>query len=175
MRPRNRFEGTFFSCERKGHRAEDYRSAKKMEKTRNAPADKKGGDSKGKCYVCGSKKHFAHKHCGLCRSLKNWMSSSRNDRTGVACADRKEEWDSDSDASFHMSNIQAGMTTHKKVPAGTTVEVADDTILPVDGFGTVEMDLDQPGTTTEPVKRVSVGYVSRILRNLLSTRKVVEQ
>ena len=41
MRPRNRFEGTCFSCERKGRRAEDYRSAKKMEKTRNAPAVKK--------------------------------------------------------------------------------------------------------------------------------------
>ena len=74
-----------------------------------------------------------------------------------------------------MSNIQAGMTTHKKVPGGTTIEVADDTILPVDGFGTVEMGQDQPGTTTESVKRVSVGYVPRLLRNLLSTRKAVEQ
>ena len=33
----------------------------------------------------------------------------------------------------------------------TTVEVADGTILPVDGFETVEVDLDQPGTTTKPV------------------------
>ena len=74
-----------------------------------------------------------------------------------------------------MSNIQAGMTTYMKVPAGTTVEVVDDTILPVDGFGTVEMDLDQPGTTTKSVKRVSVGYVPGLLRNLLFTRKTVEQ
>ena len=33
-----------------------------------------------------------------------------------------------------------------------TVEVADETILQVYGFGKVEVDLDQPGTTTKPVK-----------------------
>ena len=47
-----------------------------------------------------------------------------------------------------MSLTQGGMTTYKKAPAGTIAEVADGTILPVDGFGTVEVDLDQPGTTT---------------------------
>ena len=36
------------------------------------------------------------------------------------------------------------MTAYKKALAGTTVEVSDRTILPVDGFGTVEVDLDQP-------------------------------
>ena len=43
-----------------------------------------------------------------------------------------------------------------------TVEVADGTILPVDGFGTVEVDLDQSGTTTKPVKMVAVAYMPRI-------------
>ena len=37
---------------------------------------------------------------------------------------------------------QAGMTAYKKVPAVKTAEVADGTILPVDGFGTAEVDLD---------------------------------
>ena len=62
-----------------------------------------------------------------------------------------------------------------RAPAGTTVEVADGTVLPVDGFRTVEMDLDQPSTTTKPVKMVSIAYVPGFSRNLLSTRKVVEQ
>ena len=74
-----------------------------------------------------------------------------------------------------MSHTQAGMTAYKKKSAGTTVEVADGTSLPVDGFGTVEVDLVQPGTTTKPVKMVSVAYVPGFLRNLLSTRKAVEQ
>ena len=76
--------------------------------------------------------------------------------TGAARGDGKEKWDSDSGASFHVSHAQAGMTAYRKAPTGTTVEVAGGPIFPVDGFGTVEVDLDQPGTTTKPVKMVSV-------------------
>ena len=43
------------------------------------------------------------------------------------------------------------------------------------GFGTVEVDLDQPGATIKPVKMVSVAYVPGLSRNLLSTRTAVEQ
>ena len=46
--------------------------------------------------------------------------------------------------------------------------------VPVGGFGTVEVDLDQPGTMTKPVKIVSVAYVPGFSWNLLSTRKPVE-
>ena len=67
------------------------------------------------------------------------------------------------------------MTAYKKTPAKTNVVVADGTILTVDGFVTVDVDLDHPGTTTKPVKMVSVGYVPGLPRNLLSTRKAVEQ
>ena len=70
-RPCNRFEGNCFNCGKKDHRAENCRSAKKkMEKSKDAPANKKGG-GRGKCYACGSEEHFAHKHCGLCRSLEH--------------------------------------------------------------------------------------------------------
>ena len=69
-RPRNRSEGNCFNCGRKGHHAEECMSAKKnIEKSGDAAADKKVGD-RGKCYVCGSEKHFVYKHCGLCRSLE---------------------------------------------------------------------------------------------------------
>ena len=37
------------------------------------------------------------------------------------------------------------------------------------------MNPDQPGTTTKPVKMVSVAYVPGVSRNLLSTREAVEQ
>ena len=70
-RPRNQFESNCFSCRKKGHRAEKCRSAKrKIEKSEDAPTDKKGG-VRGKCYVCGSEEHFAHKYCGLCKSLEH--------------------------------------------------------------------------------------------------------
>ena len=95
--------------------------------------------------------------------------------TGVAREDGKDGRDSDSGASFHTAYTQAGITAYKKAPAGTTVEVADWIILIVDGLGTVEVDLDQPETTTKPVRMVSVRYVPVHSRNLLSTCKGVEQ
>ena len=88
---------------------------------------------------------------------------------------KKNEWDLDSGASFHMSHKQTGMTAYKKAPAGTNIEVADGTILPVNGFGNVRVDLDQPGTSIKPVEMASVAYVPGLSRNLLSTRKSVEQ
>ena len=152
------------------------------EKSENAAADKNVG-GRGKCYVCGNEEHFAHKHCGLCRifehrtrdceergaekgAMLTKMNVPANSEVGVMAAtirasrgDGKEEWDSESGATFHMFHTRAGMTAYNKEPAGTTVEVADGTILPVDGFGTVEVDLDQPGTKTKPLKMVAVAYM----------------
>ena len=95
--------------------------------------------------------------------------------TGAAREDGKEEWYSGSGTSFPMSHTQAEMTAYTKAPVRKTVEVADRTILPIDGFGTVEVDLDQPDTTTKPVEIVLVAYVPGLSRSLLSTREAVEQ
>ena len=94
---------------------------------------------------------------------------------GAARSDRKEEWESDSGATFHMSHTRARMSAYKKASPGTNVEIADGNILPVDGFGRIEMDLDQPGRTTKMVKMDDVAYVPGLSRNLLSTVKAVEQ
>ena len=94
---------------------------------------------------------------------------------GAAHGDSKEEWDFDSGVTLHMSHIRAGMTAYKKASLGMTVEVADGTILPVDGLGTIEVDLDQPGTTSKPVKMGAVANVPGLSRNLLSTLKAVDQ
>ena len=94
---------------------------------------------------------------------------------GSVHGDCKEEWNSDSGASLHTFHAQAGMIAYKKAPAGTTVEVADGTNLPVDGSETFEVDLNQSGTTTKPVKMVYVAYVSGLSWNLLPTCKAVKQ
>ena len=95
--------------------------------------------------------------------------------TGAAHGDGKKEWNSEFGASCHVSHTQAGMIAYKKAPAGTTVEVADGTVLLVNGFGAVEVDLDQPGTTIKLVKMASIAYVPELLRDLLSTRKAMEE
>ena len=88
----------------------------------------------------------------------------------AARGDRREEWESNSGATFHMSHTRAGMSAYKKASPGTTVEIADGNILPVDGFGRIEVDLDQPGHTTKMVKMDDVAYVPGLSWNLLSRK-----
>ena len=64
----HKFDGNCFNRGEKGHRAGNCRSVKKSEKS-EAADDKKEGGGSGRCYICGSEEHFAHRHCGLCKSL----------------------------------------------------------------------------------------------------------
>ena len=170
-RAHHKFDGNCFNYRKKGHRAGDCRSAKQGEKSGAADDKKKGGGS-GRCYICGSEEHLAHRHCGLCKSLEHRTQDckERGAEEGAMLAkltvpavlevravaamvaaargDRKGEWESYSGATFHMSHTRAGMSAYKKALPGTTVEIADGNILPVDGFGRIEVDLDQPGHTT---------------------------
>ena len=116
------------------------------------------------------------RHCGLCKSLEHRTQNCEERgaekgamlakltvpavpevravaaMVGAARSDRKEEWESDSGATFHMSHTRAGMSAYKKASPGMNVEIADGNILPVDEFGRIEVDLDQPGHTTKMVK-----------------------
>ena len=195
----HKFDGKCFNCGKKGHRAVDCRSAKKKSEKSGATADRKEGGGSGRCYICGSEKHLAHKHCGLCKSLEHRTRDCKErgaekgamlakltvpvvpevrtvaTMVGAARSDRKEEWESNSGATFHMSHTRAGMSAYKKASPGTNVEIADGNILPVDGFGRIEVYLDQPGHTTKMVKMEDVAYVPGLSRNLLATVKAVEQ
>ena len=197
-RLRHKFNGNCFNCEKKGHHAGDWRSAKESEKS-GAADDKKEGGGSGRCYICGSEEHFAQRHCGLYKSLEHRTRDCEERgaekgamlakltvpavpevRTvtamvGAARGDRKKELESDSGATFHVSHTRAGMSAYKKASPGTTVEIADCNILPVDGFGRIEVDLDQPSHTTKMMKTNDVAYVPGLFRNLLSTIKAVRQ
>ena len=124
-RPHHKFDGNCFSCRKKGHRAGYCRSAKKSEKSGAADDKKKGGGS-GRCYICGNEEHLAHRHCGLCKSLEHRTRDCKERgpekdamlakltvpavpegravvaMVGAARGDRKEEWELDSGATFHM-------------------------------------------------------------------------
>ena len=164
-----------------------------------AADDSKEGGGSGKCYICRSEEHPAHRHCGLCNTLEHRTRDCEErgaekgamlakltvpvvpevravaTMVGAARSDRKEELKSDSGATFHMSHTRAGMSAYKKASPRTNVEIADGNILPVDGFGRIEVDLDQPGHTTRMAKMDAVAYVPGLSRNLLSTVKAVEQ
>ena len=195
----HKFDGNYFNCGKKGHRAGDCRSAKKNSEKYGAADDKKEGSGSGRCYICGSEEHLAHWQCGLCKSLEHRTRDCEERgaekgamlakltvpavpevravaaMVGTARGDRKKECESDSGAIFHMLHTRAGMSAYKKASPGTNVEIADVNILPVDGFGRIEVDLGQPSHTTKIVKTDDVAYVPRLSRNLLSTIKAVEQ
>ena len=67
----HKFNGKCFNCGKKDHRAVDCRSAKKKSETSGATDDRKEGGGSGRCYICGSEEHLAHRHCGLCKSLEH--------------------------------------------------------------------------------------------------------
>ena len=74
-----------------------------------------------------------------------------------------------------MSHARDGMSNYRKASPGTNVEVADGNVLPVDGFGRIEVNLDQPGSIARTVRMDEVAYVPGLSRNLLSALKAVEQ
>ena len=63
---------------------------------------------------------------------------------------------------IYTSHTRTGMTAYKKELPGTTVEVADGNILPIDGFKIIEVGLDQPGNTTKLARMGAVAYVPRL-------------
>ena len=193
-----KFDGKCFNCGKKSHRAGECRSAKKKSEKSGATDDRKEGGGSGRCYICGSEEHVAHRHCGLCKSLEHRTRDCEERgaengpmlarltvpvvpevRTvaamvGAARSDRKEEWESDSGATFHMSHTHAGMSAYKKASPGTNVDIVDGNILAVDGLGRIELILDQLGHITKIVKMDDVAYVPGLSPNLLSTVKAVE-
>ena len=137
-----------------------------------------------------------HKHCGLCRDLehRNRDCEEQGAEKGVTLAKMNVpgasdgglmaagvgawRWQRELGFRFwcHLPyHTRASMIVYKKASPETTVEVTKEIILPVDGFGTIKVGLDQPGTIAMPVKMVAVARVPELSLNLLSIRKVVKQ
>ena len=152
------FDGNCFNCGKKGHRARDCRSAKKSERS-GAVDDKKEGGGSGTYYICGSEEHFAHKHCGLCKSLEHRTRDCEERgaekgamlakltvpafpevrevaaMVGAARGDRKEEWESDSGATFLMSYTRAECLLIRRRHQGQTLRLPTVTFYRWTGSG----------------------------------------
>ena len=87
---------------------------RRLKKSVDAAANKKDV-GRGKCYVCGSEGHFAHKHCGMCKRLEH--------RT-CDCEERGVE--------------KGAMLAKMNVPAGSEVGLITATIEAAGGGGNEE-------------------------------------
>ena len=59
-----------------------------------------------------------------------------------------ETWNVDSGSTEHMTPDVTAVTEYKPVPPGDVVEVADKTLLSVQGYGGFKLELHQPGGIT---------------------------
>lgn len=73
-----------------------------------------------------------------------------------------------------MSYSRALIHGQIKASPGAVVEIVDGNVLPMDGFGRIELELNQPGYTIK-MKTYDVAYLPRLSQNLVLTLKTLEQ
>ena len=83
-------------------------------------------------------------------------------------------WNVDSGSTERMTPDVTALTEYEPAVPGDMVEVADKTLLPVQGYGWLTLELQQPGGITA-VTLQKVAHVPALGRNLLSTRRVSER
>ena len=85
-----------------------------------------------------------------------------------------EMWNANSDSIEDMTPDATALTEYKPAALGDMVEVADKTLLPVQEYGGLTLELQQPGGITA-VTLQKVAHVPALRRNLLSTRRASER
>ena len=145
------------------------------------------------CYICGETDGHIARNCPQCKGKAEYTGKEGNARTlivksahttsmsvipGVAVTRSApagfESWIADSGSTEHMTSDATALTEYKPAVSGNMVEVADKTLLPVQGYGGLTLELQQPGGITA-VTLQKVAHVPALGRNLLSTRRTGER
>ena len=145
------------------------------------------------CYVCGETDGHIARNCPQRKGKTEYTGKEGNARTlitksvhttsmsaipGVAVIksvpEGFESWIADSGSTEHMTPDATALKEYKPAAPGDMVEVADKTLLPVQGYGGLTLELQQPGGITA-VTLQNVAHVPALGFNLLSTRRVSER
>ena len=145
------------------------------------------------CYVCGETDGHIARNCPQRKGKTEYTGKEGNARTlitksvhttsmsaipGVAviksAPEGFESWIADSGSTEHMTPDATTLKEYKPAAPGDMVEVADKTLLPVQGYGGLTLELQQPGGITA-VTLQNVAHVPALGCNLLSTRRVSER
>ena len=168
------------------------------EEIRNEANEKKGTRDQGRntksrcCYVCGETDGHTASNCpqrkdkaeytgkgGKAQTLitKSVHTKSMPAIPGVAVTksapEEFESWNADSGSTEHVTPDATALTEYKPAAPGDMVEVSDKTLLPVQGYGGLTLELQQPGAITA-VTLLNVVHVPALGCNFLSTRRASE-
>ncbi|CAN0442399.1 unnamed protein product, partial [Ascophyllum nodosum] len=149
--------------------------------------------TKSRCgYVCRETDGHIARNCPRRKGKTEYTDEGGNARTlitksvhttsmsaipGIAATKSAPEgfdtWIADSGSTKHMTPDATALTEYEPAAPQDMVEVADKTLLPVQGYGGLTLELQQPGGITA-VTLQKVAHVPALGRNLLSTRRVSE-
>ena len=150
---------------RKGQSAEEETSneANEKEGTRNQMRT-----TKSRCsYVCGETDGHTARICPQRKGNTEYTGKGGNARIPIAksvhttsmsaipsvevtksAPGGREMWNADLGSTEHMTPDATALTEYKSAAPGDTVEVADKTLLPVQGYRGLTLELQQPGGIT---------------------------
>ena len=145
------------------------------------------------CYVCGETDGHIARNCPQRKGNAEYIGKEGNARTlitksvhttsmsaipGVAVTKSApegfESWIADSGSTEHITPDATALKEYKPAAPGDTVEVADKTSLPVQGYGGLTLELQQPDSITA-ITLQNVAHVPALGCNLLSTRRASER
>ena len=145
------------------------------------------------CYICGETDGHVARSCPQREDKAEYTGKGGNARTlvtksvhatplsaipGVEVTESASEgfemWNANSGSTEHMTPDATALTEYEPAVPEDVVEVADKTWLPVQGYGWLTLELQQPGGITA-VTLQKVAHVPALGRNLLSTRRASER
>ena len=145
------------------------------------------------CYVCGEADGHIARNCLKRKDNAEYTGKGENARiliakfahttsmsailgvvVTVSAPEGFEIWNADSGSIEHMTSDATVLIEYKPAPPGDIVEVAYKTLLPVQRYGGLTLELQQPGGIAV-VTLQKVAHVPALGRKLLSTRRASER
>ena len=119
------------------------------------------------CYVCGETDGYIARNCPQRKGKTEYIGKEENARTLItksvhttsmsaipdvavtkSAPEGFESWIADSASTEHITPDPTALKEYKPAAPGDMVEVADKTSLPVQGYGALTLELQQPGGIT---------------------------